>query len=91
MRHPTHVDIHMCQPARPIAEVRCSQTTGVDKEGQGAQPPNGRATKKGRGYLYQMSNITYLIEIRKFCSKNLVHKGVNFQAQNALRLTYKHL
>jgi len=25
--------------------------------------------------------IAYLIEIRKFCSKNLVHKGVNFEAQ----------
>jgi len=29
-----------------------------------------------------------LIEIRKFCSKNLVHKNVNFEAQNALKLTY---
>jgi len=28
--------------------------------------------------------IAYLIEIRKFCSKNLVYKGVNFEAQNAL-------
>ena len=35
--------------------------------------------------------IAYLIEIRKFCSKNLVHKGVNFEAQNALKLTYEHL
>ena len=38
----------------------------------------------GRGYFYQMSNmytcIAYLIEIRKFFSKNLVHKGVNFEA-----------
>ena len=64
--------------------------TGVHKGAQGAQPParNGRAKKKGRGYFYQMSNmytcIAYLIEIRKFCSKNLVHKGVNFEAQNAL-------
>ena len=44
---------------------------------------------------YQISNmytcIAYLIEIRKFCSKNLVHKGVNFEAQNALKLTYEHL
>jgi len=32
--------------------------------------------------------IAYLIEIRKFCSKNLVHKGVNFEAQNALKVTY---
>jgi len=23
--------------------------------------------------------------------KNLVHKGVNFEAQNALKLTYEHL
>jgi len=29
------------------------------------------------------TSIAYLIEIRKFCSKNLVHKGVNFEAQNA--------
>jgi len=29
--------------------------------------------------------IAYLIEIGKFCSKNLVHKGVNFEAQNALK------
>ena len=70
--------------------------TGVDKGAQGAQPPpNGRAKKKGRGYFYQMTNmytcIAYLIEIRKFCSKNLVHKGVNFEAQNALKLTYEHL
>jgi len=49
----------------------------------------------GRGYFYQMSNvytcIAYLIEILTFCSKNLVHKGVNFDAQNALKLTYEHL
>ena len=31
--------------------------------------------------------VAYLIEIRQFCSKNLVHKGVNFEAQNALKLT----
>jgi len=35
--------------------------------------------------------IAYLIEIRKFCSKNLVHKSLNFEAQNALKLTYEHL
>jgi len=35
--------------------------------------------------------IAYLIEIRKFCSKNLVHKGVNFEAQNALKVTYEYL
>jgi len=35
--------------------------------------------------------IAYLIEIRKFRSKKLVHKGVNFEAQNALKLTYEHL
>ena len=69
--------------------------TGVTR-GAGAQAtPNGRAKKNGRGYFYQMSNmytcIAYLIEIRKFCSKNLVHKGVNFEAQNALKLTYEHL
>jgi len=35
--------------------------------------------------------IAYLVEIRKFCSKNLVYKGVNFEAQNALKLSYEHL
>jgi len=49
----------------------------------------------GRRYFYQMSNmstcIAYLIEIWKFCSKNLVYKGVNFEAKNALKLTYEHL
>jgi len=35
--------------------------------------------------------VAYLIEIRKFCSKNLVHEGVNFEAQNVLRLTYEHV
>ena len=35
--------------------------------------------------------VAYLIEIRKFCSKNLLHNGVNFEAQNALKLTYEHL
>jgi len=69
--------------------------TGVDRGAQGSQPPNGRTKKKGREYYYQVSNmytcIADLIEIRKFCSKNLVHKGVNFEAQNALKLTYEHL
>ena len=45
--------------------------------------------------ICQMSNmytcIAYLIEIRKFCSKNEVYKGVNFEAQNALKLSYEHL
>jgi len=74
---------------RNMCELRTSAlNTGVDK---GAQPPpNGRA-KKERGHFYQMSNmytcIAYLTEIRKFCSKNLVHKGANFEAQNALKLT----
>jgi len=35
--------------------------------------------------------VAYLTEIRKFCSKNLVHTGVNFEAQNALKLTDEHL
>jgi len=30
------------------------------------------------------TRIAYLIEIRKFCSKNLVHEGVNFEAPKAL-------
>ena len=63
-------------------------------------PPakSGRAcydNPTGRGYFYQMPNvytcIAYLIEIRKFCSKNEVYKGANFEAQNALKLTYEHL
>ena len=63
-------------------------------------PPakSGRAcydNPTGMGHFYQMSNmytcIAYLIEIRKFCSKNVVHKGVNVEAQNALKLTYEHL
>ena len=68
--------------------------TGVDKGGRGPAP-SGRAKKERKGYFYQMSNMytcrAYLIEIRKFCSKNLVHKGVNFEAQNALKLTYELL
>ena len=69
-------------------------------EGLSSLPPakSGRAcydNPTGRGHFYQMPNtytwVAYLIEIRKFCSKNLVHKGVNFEAQNALKLTYEHL
>jgi len=41
--------------------------------------------------MYRPTCIAYLIEIRKFCSKNLVNKGVNFEAQNALKVTYEHL
>jgi len=72
----------------------------VKIEGLSSLPPgkSGRAcydNPTGRGYFYQMPNmytcIAYLMEIRKFCSKNLVHKGVNFEAQNALKLTYEHL
>jgi len=72
----------------------------VKIEGLSSLPPpkSGRAcydNPTGRGYFYQMPNmytcIAYLTEIRKFCSKNLVHKGVNFEAQNALKVTYEHL
>ena len=72
----------------------------VKIEGLSSLPPakSGHAcydNLMGRGYFYQMPNmytcIAYLIEIRKFCSKNLVHKGVNFEAPNALKLTYEHL
>jgi len=35
--------------------------------------------------------IAYLIEIQSFAQKNVVYKGVNFEAQNALKLTYEHL
>jgi len=43
------------------------------------------------------NNPTGLMEIRKVVknynlqSKNLVHKGVDFYVQNALKLTYEHL
>ena len=72
----------------------------VKIEGLSSLPPAkfGRAcydNPTGRGYFYQMSKmytcIAYLIEIRKFCSKNLVHNGVNFEAQNALKVTYAPL
>ena len=72
----------------------------VKTEGLSSLPPakSGRVcydNPTGRGHFYQMADmytcIAYLIEIRKFCSKNLVHKGVNFEAQNALKLTYEHL
>ena len=71
-----------------------------NKLGPGLPPAkSGRAcydNPTGRGYFDQMSNmytcIAYLTEIRKFCSKNLVlHKGVNFEAPNALKLTYEQL
>jgi len=84
----------MCSTKTEKRIVSWDSIAGVDR-GQGAQPPNGRTKKKGRGYFYQTSKmytcIAYSIEIRKFCSKNLVHKGVNFEAQNALKLTYEHL
>ena len=74
----------------------------VKIEGLSSLPPakSGHAcydnlTGRGYVYFYQVPNmytcIAYSIEIRKFCSKNLVHKGVNFEAQNALKLTYEHL
>jgi len=72
------------------APVGCRNGSRVAGEGG-----NGRAKKERKGYIYQLSNMytctACLIEIRKFCSKKLVHKGVNFEAQNALKLTYEHL
>ena len=76
------------------------QKNYLKQEGLSSLPPakSGRAcydNPTGRGHFYQMPNtytcIAYLIEIGKFCSKNLVHQGVNFEAQNALKLTYEHL
>ena len=70
----------------------------VKTEGLSSLPPAkpGRAcydNPTGRGYFYQMPNMStckaYLTDIRKLCSKNLVHKSVNFEAQNALKLTYE--
>ena len=50
--------------------------------------------RKERGYYYQVSNmytcIADLIEIRVLL-KNLIHKGVSFEAENAIKLTYEHL
>jgi len=72
----------------------------VKTERLSSLPPakSGRAcydNPTGRGYFYQTPNmytcIAYLIEIRKFSSKNQVYKGVNFDAQNALKLSYEHL
>ena len=84
-------------PAPPMA----GQNFFVKIEGLSTGLPrakSGRArydNPTGRGHFYQMSNmytcIAYLIEIRQFCTKNLVHIGVNFEAQNALKLTYEHL
>ena len=74
----THVTCRLTAKNRD--QLRNPIRTGVDK---GAQPQLP-GKKKGRGYFYQMSNmytcVAYLIEIRKFCSKNLVHKSVNFEA-----------
>jgi len=70
--------------------------TGVDRGARGPSPPpaSGRAKMKGRGISIRCPTYTciaYLIEIRKFCSQNLVYEVVNFEAQNALKLTYEHL
>jgi len=79
---------------------RAKKNFFVKIEGLSSLPPakSGRAcydNPTGRGYFYQVPNmyicIAYLTELRKFCSKNLVHKGVNFETQNALKLTYEHL
>jgi len=93
----TGVDKGGGQPPPPNRRAKNSL---VKTEGLSSLSPakSGRAcydNPTGRGHFYQMPNmysgIAYLIEIRKFSSKNLVHKGVNFEAQNALKLTYKHL
>ena len=85
-------------PGPPIAGPKIFLS--VKTEGLSSLPPakSGRAcydNPTGRGHFYQMPNmytcIAYLIENRKFCSKNLVYKGVNFEAQNALKLTNEHL
>ena len=82
------------QGGQPPANGRVKKNFFVKIEGLSSLPPakSCRAcydNPTGRGYFYQMPNIytciAYLIEIRKFCSKNLVHKGDNFEAQNALR------
>jgi len=31
------------------------------------------------------------VKFKNFCLQNMVHKGVDFDVQNALKLTYKHL
>jgi len=42
------------------------------------------------GRLFTM-RLAHLVEIRKSESKNLVHEGVDFYVQIALKLTYEHL
>ena len=81
---------------KTVDTTRSCLSTGVDKGGgQGAQALRMSGQKKfllkktdfqvSRDLVSNMYTcIAYLIEIRKFCSKNLVHKGVNFEAQNAL-------
>jgi len=57
------------------------------------------ATKQHRKHLTGLQDFIFsvryahLIEIRKLQlkSKNLVHKGVDFYVQNALKLIYEHL
>jgi len=96
---------HCCVPGGQIVccrvqsdHTRAVRTSAdVCRHWRGQGGPGGPAPTQwpGRGYFYQMSDmytcIAYLIEIRKFCSKNLVHKGVNFEAQNGLKLTCEHL
>jgi len=87
-------------PRGPRPPNRRAKIFLVKTERLSSLPPakSGRAcydNLTGRGHFYQMPNmyicIAYLIEVRKFCWKNLVRKGVNFEAQNALKLTYEHL
>ena len=77
-RGPTGVD-KGAQPPPPNG--RAKKEFFVKMEGFSRLAKSGRAcydNPTGRGYFYQMSNmytcIAYLIEIQKFCSKNLVYR-----------------
>ena len=94
-----HTGVDKGGPGGPAPPIAGPNFFLVKTGGLSSLPPakSGRVcydNPTGRGSFYQMSNmytcIAYLIEIRKFSSKNLVHKGVNFEAQNALKLTYEH-
>jgi len=47
-------------------------------------------TYKTRLHLFTMRH-AHLCEIRKFLSKNLVHRGIDFHVQNALKHLRTHL
>jgi len=73
--------------------MRKHDVTGEDKGGRDPSPQcPGKKERKGvflsdvqHVYLYS------LLKFESFAQKNLVHKSVNCEAPNALKLTYEHL